>query len=312
MKTARRFLPILTIMLMGLITMPEKGTTTRQDGGQDLGFPFEIISERLSLGIGPPTWQAFINVPRPYYSRENLDRLFRFYSLRHPNMAEKIIVSVYARPLNHPLSSPTVANGMNDSDRWDTLFFREGDGLGSAGRNEYYSYKPNLDDPAEENLVILKGTLFLRQKKVVETWKVSNADLKIRVFAYYLEGVEPAGVYYTFQTFKADWSEWQSIMTFRQDQRVPIPADSVVSISDTTSYILMGSMYAVTRDGGRTWSVWDAERDFELGRWCDHWLIDSVQIAPNGKGKMRLLPNSQSSAASVLHTHDFGIHWNPQ
>ena len=324
MKKARVFVPLLTIIIIGVIAKPDRYPTARQDHGEELGFPFEIVSEEPGCCFGPPTWQAFIEIPKAYYSKENLDRLFRFFSLRHPNMQERLYVKVYAGKLTpgwelrkDPISVPWIPMDRNephqepDVVRWDATFDRAGDGFGLPGRNEYYSYRPDLVNDAE-NLVILKGTLIHRPKKIVETWKTSNGNIKVRVLAYYLEGVDPAGVYYTFQSYDPNWSEWQPIMTFRQDQSIRIPADSVVFLTNTTAYVMMGSMYAATTDSGANWSVWDAERDFEMGRWCEHWLIGHVEIAANGNGTMKLSPSAQLSETSLLHTSDFGRNWNSE
>lgn len=73
----------------------------------------------------------------------------------------------------------------------------------------------------------------------------------MRVIAYYLEGEDPAGVFHTFlQSFNSDleWSNWEEVMTLRQNQRVPIPRNSVVFLADNIAYVTMGSMYAVTTD----------------------------------------------------------------
>jgi hypothetical protein len=313
MRRLRTFVPLI-IMLVCLTTTHERSRTERQDDVKDFGFPFVTLIEQLRCGIGPPTWQASIEMPRAQYSRENLDRLFRFYSLRHVNMSERICVKVYAGPMQHLVDDRTAFNtwerrGDAAIVRWDAIFFREGDGIGAAGRNEYYSYRPNLDN-TDENVVILKGTLINRSKKVVETWRTSHAGIEIRVLAYYLEGVDPPGIYYTFQSFDSDWSEWQSIMTVRQDEQVPVPKDSVVFFGDATGYAHMGSLYAVTVDGGKHWSVWDAERDFETGRWCEHWLIEKVEITTSGQGSM-VLVCVQADDKWVLKTSNFGQNWKP-
>lgn len=327
MKRAGLFVPLIVIIIAGVIAMPARYLTARQGDGEELGFPFRIVFEERLCCTGPPTWQASIEIPKAYYSRENLDRLFRFYSLRHSNMQERLYVKVYAEKsstsggesLNYPICVPWIPMHRKDRyqesniDRPDATFDRGGDGAAAlGGRNEWYSYRRDLDNADEEILVILKGTLINRRKKIVETWKTSNGNIKMRVLAYYLEGVVPAGVYYTFQSFDSDWSEWQSIMTSRHDQSLPIPTDSVVFLTDTTAYAMMGSMYAVTTDGGDTWSVWDAERDFEMGRLSDHWIIGHVGIAASGNGTMKLWASAQPSETFVLHTSDFGRNWNSE
>lgn len=333
MKRARVFMLILAIVIVSVIAMPDRHRSARQDftpedatvadpfsaDRKDPGFPFEIVSEEFTCCLAPPTWQVRIRIPKDSYSRENLDRLFRFYAqVRHPNLKERLYVYVYAHDLRSddasvpelPLDNPfDVTVGKPNGIRWDANFVREGYGF-YFGREEHYSYRPDPESD-EEKIVILKGTLINRPKTIVESWKTSNGTFRMRVLAYYLEGVDPAGVYYTFQSFNSDpeWFDWKEVMTSRQDKSIPIPASSVVFLADNIAYVTMGSMYAVTTDSGVSWSRWDAERDFTQGHWSDHWTILQVEVAAGGNGTMGLSPSSESSAGTTLHTSDFGRHW---
>ena len=325
MKRAKVFIPIVAIILVSVIAMPDRDRSSREDNSKELGFPFEMVSEEFSCCFAPPTWQVRIRIPKDSYSRENLDRLFRFYALRrHPSLKERLYVDVYVGDLNRSgdLRSddaslpelPVDADDLRsipDGIRWDASFRRVGYGS-YAGREEYYSYRPDSESD-EEKLVILKGTLINRSKTIVESWETSNRNIRLRVLAYYLEGVDPAGVFYTFQLFDPDrkWPDWEQVMTSRQDQQVPIPSNSVVFLTDNIAYVTMGSMLAVTTDSGKNWAVWDAERDFELSHWTDSRLIEQLDINASGNGTMKLSTTHQPNEPSFLRTSDFGRTWSP-
>jgi hypothetical protein len=65
----------------------------------------------------------------------------------------------------------------------------------------------------------------------------------------------------------------------------------------------MGNKFAVTTDGGMTWSVWDAVKNLP-----DCADIKDVQIEPSGDGIMQLLSFTKQKVP-VLRSKDFGKSW---
>jgi hypothetical protein len=91
----------------------------------------------------------------------------------------------------------------------------------------------------------------------------------------------------------------------------PIARDQVRFVNAQVGYAFMGWMYAVTTDGGRNWSVWNAEKDLPKWDCCNYRLISAVNIDVNGSGTMILNPIPQRQGeVRQLHTKDFGHHWN--
>lgn len=72
----------------------------------------------------------------------------------------------------------------------------------------------------------------------------------------------------------------------------------------------MSKSYAVTTDSGRTWSVWDAEKDLPY-RQHNLWpSIKEVHLDSGGTGNMTLQPLvDQAGTVPLLHTNDYGRHW---
>jgi hypothetical protein len=152
-----------------------------------------------------------------------------------------------------------------------------------------------------------------RMGNVAESWETSNQTFKLRVDRHAEGGSfgPVAGAYYVFRAAPSGSDSWHDIMTFRHDDPVPIPRDQVRFVNDRVGYIFMGWMYAVTTDGGVTWSVWNAQTDLPQWACCNYRLIGSVKVEPDGTGTMILNPIPQrQSEVPQLHTNDFGRHWN--
>jgi hypothetical protein len=117
------------------------------------GIPVKIRSEHYGFGT------RFVEVilPRRYYSKENLERLWQYYCEKYPDKKDKLDVRVYAKRESGEPDSTTDPG-------YDANFSRQGEGAAAyGGDDEFYSYRPNLDKPNETVNVQLKGRYpFLR------------------------------------------------------------------------------------------------------------------------------------------------------
>ena len=149
-----------------------------------------------------------------------------------------------------------------------------------------------------------------KQGPVFESWETSGQTLQIRVESHPEQNAIVGGAYYVFRFAPKGSDAWRDIMTFRHDDPVPIPRDSVRFVDDQTAFVFMGWMYAVTTDGGASWSVWDAGRDLPNWQCCNYGLITDVNVHPDGSGTMVLNPiTNRRGEVPQLHTKDFGRHW---
>jgi hypothetical protein len=73
----------------------------------------------------------------------------------------------------------------------------------------------------------------------------------------------------------------------------------------------MRNYYAVTTDSGRSWSIWDAQKDLSY-RQHNVWpYIKDVHIEPDGSGSMTLPPRVDDGArVPALYTNDYGRTWS--
>jgi len=143
-----------------------------------------------------------------------------------------------------------------------------------------------------------------------DKWELENKGFRIRITEY--EEKHPAFLthfYYVFESMPAGESRWREVMTFEHDDDVSM-RDQVRFVDDRIAYAFMGWIYAVTTDGGGTWSVWDAAKDLRNWECCNYRLIRAVQVAADGQGTMTLNPIPQRRGeVPQLHTRDYGQHW---
>lgn len=182
----------------------------------------------------------------------------------------------------------------------------------SSGSDLTLIYAPDLNQPNVEKTVVLRGSTWTEGKYNLETQEVIGPTDKITVTAYNTYNVDPPGRYYTFSyhTAKDNYQYGRIIFNFRQDKAILPPINQVRFITDAVVYVYMGWMYSVTTDAGKTWRLWDAEKDLPGWKCCDPLLIRDVSISTQGSGTMTLRPDSgQPEKLLYLRTNDFGRHW---
>jgi hypothetical protein len=169
-------------------------------------------------------------------------------------------------------------------------------------------------------LCLVAGVLFwllpfLRpgpSETVLEKWESRRGNLTIVVTAYSEEKSFVPGAYYSFEAVDGS-NVKREIMTFRHDDPVPINKDGIVFVNDQIAYVFMGWMYAATTDGGKSWQVWNAEKDFRGWTCCNYRLIQDIRLSPDGTGRMKLNLNSrQRDETPELYTYDYGRHWSAE
>lgn len=147
--------------------------------------------------------------------------------------------------------------------------------------------------------------------KIFDNWETANAEFKIRISAYKEMAAFTPGAYYVFQSAKVGSDNWSEFMTLRTDGLIPIPREQVRFVNDHTGYAFMGATYAVTTDGGRTWTCWNADSELKESVRVDSRSIKKVDISADGTGVMHLYDNPfQQGQVPILRTHNYGRHWS--
>jgi hypothetical protein len=134
-----------------------------------VGLPFVLKEERTSVGLGKTTWwMVSLILPRDYYSRENLERIFQYYSEKHPNKKSILRVNVYAdeetyqRYVRTFCCAITADPPKEENDTQARHSSKETWSIAHATYerlcyNEFYYYSPDLENPDKRETVVLKG-----------------------------------------------------------------------------------------------------------------------------------------------------------
>jgi hypothetical protein len=314
-----RTLILILIASLAVLAVPIKVQKFAQvEGEMTLNFPFEVMEE-IKLDSLVPLWTLRVLVPRSAYSKGNLSSLFRLYSRRHADERERLTIYVYTDrgKLEREAEGDgwinwavTPANIEEEAPNYDAVFYREGNGAASAGGiNEFYSYCPDLSRRQERRTVVLRGTDPYARKRVIETKDMVAHGYVTRVMSYELMGVDPSGTYYGLQVSDEGSASWRTILTVRSNVTAPIPANYLKLGGDRVATVALGWMCAVTSDKGRTWSVWDAEREIPNCKCCDFGAVRNVDVSADGTGAMTLDCRNDDGAFVELHTEDYGRHW---
>jgi hypothetical protein len=293
---------------VSLLNLP-RDTKESQLQEYEIGSLSFRMNETYSNRIGGPMWTGTVLLPKEYLNRTHLDRLFRWYSKRHPISSERINLSVYTELSRIPNADTVVLSDTDNQSTPEASFYRQGDGAASGGgENEVYNYCPDPTNPNARKYVVLRGKDPFAKKEIAETWAASQGEMRVRIMAYELKGREPSGVYYTLQSAVKDPEYWDSVITWRQDERVRIPQGQLRFVSDRIAYFYMGHVLAITADGGREWATWDASRELEDQECCVSAKIENIQVGTDGKGSLNLRLVSGGRLLD-FSTEDYGKRW---
>jgi hypothetical protein len=286
----------------------QSGKKSSEDGQQvkKLGFPFQVIRESLRYDFGKQR-SALIYVPMKFYKKDNLDRLFKWYSDQNPSLEEWISVIVRTGP-NDSVFGQEIIDSQKLLDG-DAYFFRQGEGaLPRGGYNEWYTYYSVPEKPETLKTVSLKGTVPTAIRQVTKKWTVSGQRFDIYIEEFDLKKVEPARYYYSFKSFTHLEKKEFSFVSVRLDQMLFSPEKRVRFVGKNLGYVFIGSVFALTKDGGETWLLWSLESSGMIPR---HWkdaLISDVSIYSSGKGKM-IISQINNNKRLTLRTKNYGKEW---
>lgn len=151
MKISRAVFRSTLIVLMISVLAATKARL--QDEQLVAGLPVKITYEHYGFG----TRFVYIALQKTYYSKENLERLWRYYCEKYPDKKDKLDIRVY---VERPEQDSKAAKERS----FDANFNRQGEGaIAGGGDNEFYSYLPDLEKPNQTENVQLKGRYpFLR------------------------------------------------------------------------------------------------------------------------------------------------------
>jgi ankyrin repeat protein len=159
MATSRRL-----ITACGFLALTLSGSGQLQDREEpreirdaSVGFPFRVTQESRST-IGPATWFVFARLSERHYSRENLERIWRYFCNKYQDKSQKLDLRIYVDRTSHAPSATQSSVGEKSQQDFVANFLRQGDGaLAGGGENEILIYHPDLDRLQELERIVLKG-----------------------------------------------------------------------------------------------------------------------------------------------------------
>lgn len=82
-------------------------------------------------------------------------------------------------------------------------------------------------------------------------------------------------------------------------------------LDERHAYLFAEHVYAVTADGGRTWTIHGQPGPVDATTKVEAMKIDRVEIDPDGTGRMRRVPHfwQKSKSPATFETDDYGVTW---
>jgi hypothetical protein len=143
-----------------------------------------------------------------------------------------------------------------------------------------------------------------------DTWEARSSVLTVRVqkFDEWFFGSAPTSSAFSFDVQDRLSHQWRPLLKWGVDGDLPIQREQVQFVTDSIVYAFGNAHYAVTTDGGSTWSDWDAMKALPAATRIA--IIKYVRVSGDGTGRMEVWrATKETSGLLELATTDFGVHW---
>lgn len=150
--------------------------------------------------------------------------------------------------------------------------------------------------------------------EVYDSWETANETFKVRMTAYYEEGIFMPGAFYTCESAPVGSDDWQEFKAFRGDDAVPLSRlnDRFRFVNDRTAYFYTANDFLVTLDAGYKWSVWKPVLPQSNGERV-YWAITEAHVESDGTGRAKLWNYDEQIKDAVtleISTKDYGQNWS--
>ncbi len=151
-----------------------------------------------------------------------------------------------------------------------------------------------------------------QENSILDRWQTSNAVFEIRVTEYEEKHFPLSKFRYVFEASRRGSPGWREFMTARTDNDMPIPSKQVRFLSDRAAYLFMMDKYAITTNGGDSWSVWEANQATPNLQYPGQSFIKDVKVEPDGSGILQLAFQLGEEKVKQFRTEDFGHSWKSE
>lgn len=143
----------------------------------------------------------------------------------------------------------------------------------------------------------------------VKTFKQASCTVRVTAYDEKTTGFVLPGSYLHFEASASTRGDWVSLFEVRFEDRIRIPEGCVKFFNANRIVAFLGSFCASSPDGGSTWHVWDAQKDFsdpDQSRFGGDPVIVDVTMGADGGGIMSI---GGGGKRSNLITRDGGVTW---
>lgn len=140
--------------------------------------------------------------------------------------------------------------------------------------------------------------------------KEINETYSIQFSAYEVNCLIICDAEYALKSFSGRKMIGKRLLTITGADPIKISPERLVVKNKNIAYFSIFNKFAITIDGGKTWSVWDSYKHQKLFEGKRIGWITEVEINSNGTGKMKFEDwDHKLSEYFFLTTRDFGKTW---
>ena len=146
---------------------------------------------------------------------------------------------------------------------------------------------------------------------MIEGWETHNSKFSVRVERRAdLYGF--MSYWYVFRSAPNGAVAWHEVTRQLHGEPVALPKKQIRFVGEDVGYLFFQLKYAVTTDGGQTWSVFDFGNNSSFKpENLDYSRIADVEIKADGIGQLTMFKYDPTHGQSILFfTKDYGKHWN--
>ena len=149
---------------------------------------------------------------------------------------------------------------------------------------------------------------------IYDSWETANNQFKVRITAYYEEGIVMPGAFFICESAPVGSNEWQEFNAFRTDEavRISVFRERFRFANDQTAYFYPQDDFLVTTDAGRNWST--VRTIFpKPGGPPLYWAIAEARVEADGKGQAKIEAYDDEAKDRVsleVNTEDYGRSWS--
>ena len=158
-------------------------------------------------------------------------------------------------------------------------------------------------------VVLFGAACHSQDKKILDRWETKAPAFALRITEFQESRFAVSKFRYVFEGKPNGSDEWREIISVIADDDTPIPREQVRFLGNQAAYVFMTDQFAITTDGGHSWSVWKANDRIGTVQYPRQFIIKEVLVNPDGTGKLTVVSRSADRQTMKFQTENFGQSW---